>query len=70
MWAARLKNNYATAEEWIAYSEMYGLAERLGYDDPMKAWEDNPMIQGSTNPDDFKVVESATKKFLPRNKIN
>jgi len=56
MWQDRLQNNYSSLAEWLDYSELYGLAERLGYSDAHEAWEDNPMIQGSVHPEDFKVV--------------
>lgn len=53
MWKAFLRDNYGSREEWQSFSDTYGLAERLGYDSADAAWEDNPYIQGSTNPADF-----------------
>ncbi len=59
MWQARLRDNYDNNfEQWQAYAEIYGLCERLGFDSPEEAWEANPVIQGSVNPADFKIVES------------
>lgn len=57
-WKAKLQNNYSSFAEWESYSQTYGLAARLGFADEQSAWEANPMIQGSTNPADFKLVKS------------
>ena len=54
MWKARLQSVYESKEEWLAYSEIYGLANRLGYADANRAWDENPMVQGSTNPRDYR----------------
>lgn len=56
MWKDKLQNVYQDFDEFSAYSETYGLHERLGYETPMEAWEDNPKVQGSCNPDDFRRV--------------
>jgi transposase InsO family protein len=58
VWIARLHHTYSSFEEWESYSETYGLSSRLGYDSAEEAWEDNPMVQGSIKPSDFKKVES------------
>lgn len=58
MWQTKLQNNYDSYDEWKAYAMNYGLHSRLGYKTPRDAWNDNPMIQGSTRPEDFKKVES------------
>ena len=52
----RLQDNYDNYAEWGRYSEMYDLANRLGYESSWEAWCDNPMIQGSVIPSDFRVV--------------
>lgn len=59
MWQAFLRENYASREEWEAYSETYGLAERLGYATADEAWDDNPYIQGGVNPGDFGRADLA-----------
>jgi hypothetical protein len=60
MWTSKLRKNYEERYEvWASYAEMYGLHLRLGFKTPEEAWEANPTIQGSTNPDDFKIVEDA-----------
>lgn len=60
-WQCRLRANYASFEEFAAYDEIYGLAERLGFPSAESAWDLNPMIQGSTNPSDFRRICSPTK---------
>jgi hypothetical protein len=62
MWRGRLRRQYSDFEEFQAYSETYGLAERLGYDTPEEAWKDNPMVQGSTNPRDFDKWRSPKER--------
>lgn len=51
-----LRENYIDYDEWVSYSETYGLARRLGFDSEKEAWEANPTIQGSVVPSDFRVV--------------
>ncbi len=58
MWKEKLQSVYASEEEWLAYDNIYGLAKRLGYSDPHRAWRENPKIQGSTNPRDYRVLLS------------
>jgi hypothetical protein len=61
----RLQDRYDSFEEWKRFAEMYGLIERLegqessaDPDDKAKEWWDrNPVLQSSTNPDDFREVE-------------
>ncbi len=55
-WQTNLQNNYSSFEEFESYSDMYALAERLGYKSAKTAWNKNPLIQGSTNPSDFRKV--------------
>jgi len=58
MWKSKLRDNYDNdIEQFRSYAETYGLLSRLGYDTVEQAWEDNPMIQGSTNPKDFGVCK-------------
>lgn len=61
MWTAKLRDNYDNDfEQWEAYSDTYGLATRLGFESAEAAWEANPVIRGSTNPSDFKIVEKSS----------
>lgn len=53
---SRLQLRYSSFEEWQAYSDTYGLAARLGCASAAAAWEKNPIIESSVNPDDFRGV--------------
>jgi hypothetical protein len=54
-WRDRVQGVYSSMEELKAYDETYGICERLGM--PLNAlWELNPIIEGSTNPDDLRIV--------------
>ena len=57
MWKKRLQNIYDDFDEWLYYCDIYHLAERLGYDSPEQAWKENPIIQGSINPRDYRIAE-------------
>ena len=65
MWKSKLRKVYANLEEFKAYCEIYNLHTRLGYKTPENAWRYNPMIQGSTNPSDYKKVDCLTFHFRP-----
>lgn len=55
-WQGRLQDQYDLFEYFEAYSLIYGLHTRLGYDSPKEAWEDNPVVQGSVIPSDYRKV--------------
>lgn len=59
-WQCRLQENYADCAEpfkaFKAYCRIYGNHRRLGYRSMKAAWEANPVIQGSTNPSDYRKV--------------
>ncbi len=58
-WQGYLQDQYSGLPEFRRYSGSFGLSDRLGYDSTAEAWEANPLIQGSTNPDDYcRVWES------------
>lgn len=57
MWKASLQSTYSSFEEFKAYSETFGLHKRLGYKTPLAAWKDNPVVQGSVEPKDYKKEE-------------
>lgn len=61
MWSCYLQDNYSDEETWQGYSDIYGLAERLGFKSAHDAWVANPFIQGGTDPKDFKVVKKPKK---------
>lgn len=53
-WKCNLQDNYSSFEDFEGYSNMYGLAARLGYTDNRECWEANPIVQGSVEPKDFR----------------
>ena len=55
-WINTLNNNYVNFQNFVEYSNIFNVHERLGYETPLEAWGDNPIIGGSTNPDDFGVA--------------
>ena len=57
----KLQKNYSSLDEFLAYANIYNLHGRLGYKNPRTAWKKNPMIQWSTNPNDFKKVKQKKK---------
>lgn len=56
-WITKLQSNYKSLEEWRDYNQTYGLARKLGFVDALDAWHANPLIGGSTNPEDFGLVK-------------
>jgi hypothetical protein len=61
-WQGFLRENYESFAEFQAFSESYNLHERLGYTTPKAAWDDNPIVQGSTNPKDYSIVRPNGRK--------
>lgn len=57
MWRCRLQNNYSSFEDFQWYDEIYNLARRLGFKTAAEAWLENPVVQGSVDPSDFRVVK-------------
>lgn len=53
-WRCSLQENYLSSEEFEGYCETHGIHKRLGYKNPKTAWKKNPIIEGSTNPSDFR----------------
>jgi hypothetical protein len=51
-----LRASYDSFDQFEAFSDTYGLASRLGFRSASAAWNTNPVIEGSTNPEDFRVV--------------
>ena len=60
---SRLRDGYASYEEWENWSEMYGLHIRLGYKSPKTAWRFNPIVQSSVNPADFCKIIGGRRVF-------
>lgn len=57
MWTDKIQNVYSSYEEFVAYDEIYLISSRLGFTDREELWETNPMISGSTNPHDLRIVK-------------
>lgn len=58
MWHSKVQDNYSSLEELCEYDEIYGILERINqsggsYETCEDLWNDNPEIQGSTDPKDF-----------------
>lgn len=56
LWRARVRTTYRTLAELRSYNRIYGIAKRLGYRNALTLWRDNPMIGGSVNPSDFRII--------------
>ncbi len=53
---SRLRSRYVDCREWTQHAETFNLVHRLGYRSPAVAWSQNPLIESSTNPADFRRV--------------
>ena len=51
----RIKNIYDDYQEFLIFNKRYNIAERLGYASVRQLWVDNPIVEGSSNPSDFKI---------------
>lgn len=56
-WQCRLKRNYKSFTEFKYYCLVRSIHTRLGFKTPEDAWTANPIVQGSVNPDDLRVVK-------------
>lgn len=61
-----LREPYASFEEFEAYANTYSLVERLGFESAQEAWDDNPWVESSTNPADFRIAEFPDAYLLVR----
>jgi uncharacterized protein (DUF2147 family) len=53
-WKSRLQENYSSFSEFNSFDNIYGIAHRLGYKTAKGAWRADPIIEGSTNPEDLR----------------
>lgn len=60
-WQDKLQKVYVSLNEFRAFCEVYAIHKRLGYPSAKDAWNANPLIQGSTNPDDLRIVTDMPK---------
>ena len=56
-WQSKLQKIYGDYGTFLGYSELYGIAKRLGYSSPKTAWKYNPLIRGSVIPSDLERVK-------------
>lgn len=59
IWKSHIQDVYTDFEEFEDYNKIYGLAKRLGFKSTKEAWDKNPMIQGSTDPKDYKIIKES-----------
>lgn len=57
-WQGKLRDQYNDKEEFLVWSEMYGIHKRLGYKSAETAWRANPTVQGSVIPSDYRKVKA------------
>ena len=55
-WQKRLREEFSNFSEFRWMSRSYKLAQRLGFASPEEAWNANPLVQGSANPEDYCLV--------------
>lgn len=60
-WRCCLQENYGDISHWMAYASTFGLASRLGFKSAVEAWENNPIIEGSVNPADFRIAPKKSR---------
>ncbi len=53
-WRGRLREVYVNESDLERYDSVYAILTRLGYKTVRGAWKANPMIEGGTNPGDFR----------------
>lgn len=53
-WRDRLQTVYDSYEEFVRYDALYGIAIRIGFKSTERAWNKNPLIEGSVNPSDLR----------------
>lgn len=56
-WAGRVQNIYSSLKELNDFDRIFDIAHRCGYESTAAMWTENPIIGGSTNPEDFGPVE-------------
>ena len=58
-WVATVQNNYSSIEELKHYDEIFNICFRAGYagvNRVKQMWDDNKIIGGSVNPEDFVLA--------------
>lgn len=57
MWKDKIQDVYDSLDELIAIDDTYHLSTRLGFKSAEELWDANPMVQGSTDPSDYKLAK-------------
>lgn len=57
-WQDRVQKVYSSLEELEGFDRVYAIVKRLKYRSAKKLWNDNPIISGSTDPNDLKVIKT------------
>lgn len=58
----RVREIYEDYEEFLLFNRMYNMHTRLNFPSARSLWEENPIIEGSSNPSDFRVYTKEKKK--------
>ena len=66
MWKTKVQKVYDSLEELKAYNNLYGIVKSCGYESAEKLWEDNPLLQGSTDPKDFGLAKVNHKRTVQK----
>ena len=53
-----LNEIYDNFKDFELYDSKFNITQRLGYKSKYKLWRDNPVVEGSSNPDDFRIVKT------------
>lgn len=61
-WAAPIQNIYRDFADLEDHDRTYGTSQRLGYKSTVELWTANPLIGGSTKPQDFAVIPPEVRK--------
>lgn len=61
LWKHKIRDVYSSLEELQSYDEIYNIAARLGYENVIDLWRENPIIGGTTDPKDFRVISKREK---------
>lgn len=57
MWKMKVREVYDNLEDLIWHDENYDVVRRCGYQDAETMWNENVLLQGSTNPKDFGIAK-------------
>ena len=55
-WRGLLRDIYLDFEEFECYDLAFNISARLGFSSKEDCWSNNPIIEGSSLPSDFRIV--------------